>query len=220
MIEYEQEYLNLVLSYFSHDFNPVLLPETERKLFDISHDAFESYIYARMSELPIENEISAFTNKVLAAETRELAYRAATDRGDPNALAVLNAAGKVTIETHRMMGLLRFSPQEETFTARCAPDHFVLPTIGEFFTARFADIPWAIIDEKRRLKMGCSKGEKLKLEPLTQQESASSVTEGADEWEKLWQHYHKTINNESRSNPNLQRRFMPKRYWNYLSEKN
>jgi probable DNA metabolism protein len=38
------------------------------------------------------------------------------------------------------------------------------------------------------------------------------------EWEKLWQHYHKTINNESRNNPNLQRQFMPKRYWKYLTE--
>jgi probable DNA metabolism protein len=39
-----------------------------------------------------------------------------------------------------------------------------------------------------------------------------------DEWEELWRHYHRTINNESRKNLHLQRKLMPKRYWKYLPE--
>jgi len=44
------------------------------------------------------------------------------------------------------------------------------------------------------------------------------VSQTVDPWEKLWLDYHKTINNESRNNPDLQRQFMPKRYWKNLPE--
>lgn len=39
-------------------------------------------------------------------------------------------------------------------------------------------------------------------------------------WEDLWRLYHRSINNESRYNPRLQRQFMPERYHKYLTEMN
>jgi probable DNA metabolism protein len=218
MGNYEQGYLDLLLAYFSRGFNPSVLSGIERELFDISRDAFDSYIHAKMSELGIENETDAFARKVAAVPSREAAYKAATDRGDPNVEAVLNAAGKVTLEIHRLMGLLRFSPDNDgVFSARFEPDHLTLPAVAQYFTDRFGDTPWEIIDEKRGLCLSRKNGGKACFsfyEDGADQEAAAS----SDEWEELWKHYHKTINNESRHNPGLQRQFMPNRYRKHLPE--
>jgi len=122
-------------------------------------------------------------------------------------------------EVIRMMELMRFTPNEDgEFIARCAPDHFILPALAEFFTARFGETAWSIIDEKRALKLRRLPGEQAKIFPLEEEETATGKKNN-DEWEELWKHYHKTINNEERNNPNLQRQFMPQRYWKYLPEK-
>jgi len=131
-------------------------------------------------------------------------------------------------EIHRMMGLLRFTPDENgEFTARCGPDYYILPNLAEYFSARFGDTPWSIIDEKRGLILRRVPGEDAKItsiyvnSPECKNENGTDnkPAEKSDEWEDLWKHYHKTINNEDRSNPGLQRQFMPKRYWKYLPEK-
>ena len=141
---------------------PASHPASPEALYELSIDAYYAALYARMSELPIEGEIERFINKVLEAgrsftdirkaEVRAAAERAATDRGDPDVLAVLRAAGKVQHEIHRLTGLLRFKPDSlGVYTARCSPDHFILPALTEHFTLRFGETPWAIIDEKRKL---------------------------------------------------------------------
>jgi probable DNA metabolism protein len=199
-----------------------------------------------MSELPIEAAIVRYACKVLsAAETaaraagqfgqagalsakgpapsrtvseaaRQGAERAAADRGDSDALAVLEASYRVGCEIDKLRGLLRFTPDERgVYTARCFPDHFVLPALGEHFCLRFGGTPWLIIDEKRGLSVSCFSGE----DPRLRSASPGSLRPGlSDGWEDLWRHYHQTINNESRNNPALQRRFMPGRYWKYLPE--
>jgi len=132
---------------------------------------------------------------------------------------------KVGREVHLLMGLLRFVPDKDgVFTARCAPDNYILPALKPYFTARFKEIPWSIIDEKRSLCLRKRPGEKAEIlewtETHEQQAVSANTVPGAakDDYEELWKHYHKTINNEDRDNPNLQRQFMPKRYWKYLSE--
>jgi len=132
-------------------------------------------------------------------------------RSDPETEA------KIQHEIHRMMGFLRFIPDENgEFTARCAPDFNILEELSVYFTARFGETAWSIIDEKRGLILRRLPGEKAKIfvyeNPQVQKSSPS------DEWEELWKHYHKTINNEDRCNPQLQRQFMPQRYWKYLPE--
>jgi probable DNA metabolism protein len=126
---------------------------------------------------------------------------------DLNEYAVLH-------EIHRMRGLLRFSPNiDGEFIARCSPDHNILSALADYFTARFGETAWSIIDEKRGLRLRRLPGERAKLHALENPPAPNS-----DEWEELWKHYHKTINNEDRFNPNLQRKLMPKRYWKYLPE--
>jgi len=208
----------------------ILQPEI-LDLFELSADAFGAIVYAWMSELPITGQIIRFGKKIMSQKTvtgnigpaqrgefeavwRKAAQRAATDRGDPDVQTVREAAYKVWHEIHRLMGLLRFCPDEKgVYTARCEPDHFVLPALGPHFTERFGETPWAIIDNKRRISLACD----TELVFSTGTVNSPSFVKGQG-WENLWKHYHKTINNESRHNPALQKRFMPARYWKYLTE--
>lgn len=211
-------------------------------LFELSVDAYYTALYARMSCLPVKEEISRFIEKVKnscrhvsagksaagkhgagkpAGEDRMAAARAASDRGDPDVLTVQKAAGNVLHEIHRLTGLLRFSPDKDgIYIARCAPDHFILPALAEHFTLRFGGTPWAIIDEKRNLCLFCEKGRAARLEPLSSFASQifTSNENTDDFWEDLWRLYHRSVNNETRKNPNLQRQFMPERYQKYLPE--
>lgn len=124
---------------------------------------------------------------------------------------------KVLRETRVIMELLRFSPNADgEFIAKCAPDYFILPRLIDYFTARFGETAWSIIDEKRKLRLRRLPGEKARITALDVE--ITSAESEVDEWEELWKHYHKTINNESRNNPALQRQLMPKRYWKYLPE--
>jgi probable DNA metabolism protein len=176
---------------------------------------------------------------------REAADKAATDRGDPAVRAVLAAAFKVDKEIERMKGMLRFCPGEDgLYLARCAPDHFVLPALAGHFKSRFGGSPWAILDEKRGLALVCRAGEDPRMEPGSLQsklprgfaavkrclmaERSSEPQNSADYfpetnpegdgWEELWRTYHRSISIENRKNAELQKRFMPARYWKYLTE--
>ena len=212
-----------------------LLPPESRRLYEFSIDAFWATIHAKMSELPIAAEIARFERKVLAAADavtnasgpltrgdleiaqRQAADAAAADRGDSDVRTVLEAAYKVWHEIHQLMGLLRFCPDEDgIYIAHCEPDHFILPALWPHFRERFGETAWAIIDEKRRLCMRCISGSFEFLNIDNNPAFLKNPPNG--EWENLWRLYHKTINNESRNNPGLQRRFMPTRYWKYLTE--
>ncbi|MCL2215341.1 MAG: DUF4130 domain-containing protein, partial [Treponema sp.] len=68
----------------------------------------------------------------------------------------------------------------------------------------------------------CLSGQYAEQARITVQQDLTEyyiINQDNDKWEALWKHYHKTINNESRDNPNLQRQLMPRRYWKYLPEK-
>jgi hypothetical protein len=218
-----------------------VLPPDIHELYELSADAFGAVVYAWMSELPVTGQIIRFGKKILAARNavtgigpdqrgkleaaqRKAANFAATDRGDPDVQTVREAAYKVWHETNRLTGLLRFCPDEKgVYTAQCEPDHFVLPALGPHFMERFGGTPWSIIDNKRRVSLCCKTGEPDALDGtlvfLANTENPFSFGKGqGGEWENLWKHYHKTINNESRNNPGLQKRFMPARYWKYLTE--
>ena len=194
------------------------LPPHAHRLFELSANAFSAITHAWMSELPVTAEIVRFGRNILAASTRHAADRIATDRVNPDVQTVLEAAYKTRHEIHRLMGLLRFSPDEDgVYIAPCEPDHFILPALGPHFMERFGETPWAIIDVKRRLCLRRDPGKPLNFFTLDDS-NAGTETPQTDEWEDLWRRYHKTINNESRNNPALQQQFMPKRYWKYLTE--
>ncbi|GHT78385.1 hypothetical protein FACS1894130_04860 [Spirochaetia bacterium] len=214
-----------------------VLGQVAAALLKISPDAYESFLLGWMSELPIERELLQFARKVISAESNgktAAAERAASDRGDPAVRTVLEAAYKVSHEIDRMRGFLRFSPDERgVYAARCAPDHFVLPALTGHFVPRFGETPWAIIDKRRHLVLARLLGREPELmteggfitespfqaqrQPISRG-AASNAAPDDPSWENLWRTYHRSITNESRGNPGLQRQFMPVRYWKYLTE--
>lgn len=221
---YDQADIDILCGYFMRGADISALDKNARDFYGLCPGAFDAFIHAWMSELPIEKEMIAFGRRIIAEAQKygtpdgrsRAAQKAACDRGDENTLTVLNAAAKVQFEVHRMMGLLRFSPDKTgAYTAFFTPDHFILPALGQYFTDRFGDTPWAIADKKRALRLYRLPGE---CAGLVQDEPAFDGTAQGGEWEDLWLHYHKTINNESRKNTGLQRQFMPVRYWNHLPE--
>ncbi|MDR2072166.1 MAG: TIGR03915 family putative DNA repair protein [Spirochaetaceae bacterium] len=134
-------------------------------------------------------------------------------------------AYKMWKEFDRLRGFLRFTLDGRgRYLARCAPDYFILPLLGEHFVLRFGRVPWVIVDEKRNLALLRDRGKKPALYRLRHGRAAEAgilspvAAEAVDPWEGLWQNYHRSINNKDRANPELQRQFMPKRYWKYLPE--
>lgn len=198
-------------------------PATAVRMFELSANAFEALIHAWMSERPIEAAMLRFGKKILAAGDRNSAEKITACRGDPDTLAVLEAAHKVQHEVHRLLGFLRFSPGTGgVYTARCAPDHFSLPAFGGHFTRRFGEnsgTHWIIIDEKRERCLYCPAGGAPRLCGLDETALAAIDCPSERGWETLWKQYHQAVNNESRNNPLLQNRFMPKRYRKYLPER-
>jgi hypothetical protein len=194
------------------------------ELRGLSVIAYNAAILAALSELPLGAAIPRFCRKVFAAAERAggeaarlAADRTLSDRVDDDVRTVLDAAAKVTREIDRLRGLLRFRPDRAgIYTARCAPDHFVLPALAGHFELRFGLTPWAIIDEKRRLVLVCLPGEKTRL--VDGAPAGRGEKTALDGWEELWRTYHRSIDNEARNNPKLQRQFMPERYRKYLTE--
>jgi probable DNA metabolism protein len=215
-------------------------PELRR----LSPIAYNAAVLAVLSELPLGNSVPRFCRKALSAAAaaeraggvfageaaRLAANRVSGDRGDDDVRAVLEAAAKVTREIDRLRGLLRFCPDKAgIYIARCAPDHFALPALAGHFELRFGGTPWAIIDEKRRLALVRLSGEKTRLVNGAEDPAAPAASPdrtvpagkpAKDRWEELWRTYHRSVDNEVRKNPKLQRQFMPERYWKYLTEMN
>ena len=226
------------------------------KLRELTAEGFSAARNAEMDDTMNRNDIGQYVKKIVdAAETTEsgfyrsktqaqLAIRAAADnaacdRGDALVRLILESSQRVGREIHRLMGLLRFSPDSNgLWVAKCAPDNSILPVFAHYFTMRFGEASWAIVDEKRNLALARCMGE-TRIGPVStfpfladsvridknpdQQKFFSdtknnSADQSVDPWEELWKKYHKSVNIENRKNPALQIQLMPRRYWKYLPE--
>jgi probable DNA metabolism protein len=207
-----------------------------QELYEVSAVGYTNFVYAWMSEFPIEAEIIRFgfaliqaarkanhSSQTISFHAREAAEIVRNNLMDSAVKIVRDASFKVARESHRLSGLLRFSLGSANVpVAYCSPDHFVLPLLAEHFTLRFGDSPWAIIDEKRQLALMKNIGPdaEAELEAFNPHHPwfVDLRGEKRDAWETLWLSYFKAINNESRANPKVQLSFMPRRYWKYLPE--
>ncbi|MBN2484064.1 MAG: TIGR03915 family putative DNA repair protein [Candidatus Omnitrophica bacterium] len=126
-------------------------------------------------------------------------------------------ARKVSVEAHRMRGLVRFRElQDGWLYAPIETDHYVLPLIIRHFSQRLPQKQWFIHDIKRK---------KIAIHNLTyprifdvKNYRVPELSFKEAEHQKIWQEYFKNIAIKDRKNVRLQRQFMPKRYWKYLTE--
>jgi len=219
------------------------LPPNEARLFEFSVDAFSAVIHARASGDAVRAAADRFGRKVLGAADaagmsanaaspagrkrtesamRRAAEIAAGDALDPDARAVYDAANRVRHEICRLRGFLRFGPAPGgVYVASCAPDHFILPALAAYFRKRFGGTPWAIIDERRRLRLSHAPGRRFELTAVAGAvDGESPPPEEARDggWEALWRRYHGAVSNADRSNPELQAKFVPRRYREHMTE--
>lgn len=124
---------------------------------------------------------------------------------------------KVLGEVHIFTGFVRFSIINDKFLyASIEPDHNILELLSPHFADRFNNEYWIIHDIKRNI---ASIYNKVSWEITEMNDEIYSYLKNHnDEFEDLWRSYFKSATIKERLNPKLQRKSMPKRYWNNLTE--
>lgn len=138
---------------------------------------------------------------------------------DDRVSRVLEAAGKVTWEKHKMTGLLRFSLiGPDTYFAAIEPQYNIASLLAPHFANRYAGQKWIIYDAGRKLAaVYDTKRWIMESGVELNQYVGAGGTEAL--YQNLWRLYFRSISIKSRENLRLQRSFMPRRYWKYLPEK-
>jgi len=140
-------------------------------------------------------------------------------RHNPAVAEVCVWAEKVSRETHKLTGLLRFARLcDDSLYAAHEPDHNVTMLLARHFRERLADERW-VIHDKRRDRAVAWDGQQLR--PVVEMPSSVDPLLARDElaYQRLWRMFTETIAIKERINPRLQRQFMPQRYWSHLPEK-
>jgi len=134
---------------------------------------------------------------------------------------------KVSREYDKMLGLLRFSELSNgIFYAPFEPDFNLLPLLVPHFYERLSGTRWMIHDLRRGIAVYHAGGKTENVEFADEMTSHLNLgmligkSGKEDAFVKMWKNYFRIIAIESRANPELQRRCMPRRYWKFLSEKN
>jgi len=152
------------------------------------------------------------------------------DLADPEVLTVALLAKKTGSEAHKLRGFVRFQKTSEgVYFAALSPRHNVLTLLLPHFADRFADQHWILYDLGRRYGF-LFNGEGFHdvfLEDeiwrhLFRKQGRldeSLLAENELLFQELWKSYFKATVIKERINPRLQRRCMPRRYWEYLTEK-
>ncbi len=145
----------------------------------------------------------------------------------PDVYPVHKLDRQVTLETHRLLGLLRFKDTGKFLYGVMSPDHHILTLIADHFADRLAGERWIIHDQKRRLAIIYDGQERNNDKLLIQHKWYMTdfsysmddyTTREEHHWQQLWQLYFQQISIESRYNPRLQSHFVPYRYRRHLLE--
>ncbi|NLX63679.1 MAG: DNA metabolism protein [Clostridiaceae bacterium] len=135
---------------------------------------------------------------------------------NPDVSLVNDLAGKVSLEAHRFLGILRFKKLANgLYYARIEPDYNITMLIAEHFKNRFSDQPWIIHDAKRNIFALFDTNQVI----FINEDIKINTDHDKDVvFEELWKNYFKAISIEDRKNPGLQKRFLPRQYWRNLTE--
>jgi probable DNA metabolism protein len=138
---------------------------------------------------------------------------------DPDILAIYKCFNAVARESHKMVGFIRFSELEQgIFYAKFEPTYDLLGLMIPHFVERLGDQMWVIHDTKRR-KAAFYNKQNVHISDLDPIDTLSYSSHEMN-YQKMWKTYFDNIAIEARKNPKLHRQMMPKKYWNFLTEKN
>jgi probable DNA metabolism protein len=146
---------------------------------------------------------------------------------DPDVLELSKIFRKVQREAERMRQFVRFQKTaDEYYFAAIKPIYNVLPMVADHFEDRFADQQWVIYDIKRKFALyyNLQKTEIVEINDLqidfqTGKLHRDLLAEDELYFQSGWRQYLHSISIKERKNLRLQRQFMPKSFWCYLTEK-
>jgi probable DNA metabolism protein len=137
---------------------------------------------------------------------------------DSRVLKVHNISRRVSHETHKMTGFVRFRRLAgDIYYAPINPDNNIIELLAPHFARRMPDHYWIIHDTARGTAAVYDLEEWVVTDNLP--ESLPDIEKDEPEYQKLWKEFFNSIAIAGRCNPRLQKRLMPVRYWRYLTEK-
>jgi len=123
----------------------------------------------------------------------------------------------VSRKRHRFLGLLRFSELGGVLYAPFEPEGDLLPLVAGHFARRLGGERWIIHDTGRNMAAVFENGTWRVAAFRT---GGPLPLPGKErEIRDLWKRYFFSTAVQTRKNAELQRQFMPKKYWKYLPEK-
>lgn len=135
---------------------------------------------------------------------------------------------KVGSEAHRFTGLIRFRILEDDLQyAPFEPDCMVIGHLAQHFKQRLKNRRWILHDIRRNHALYWDTGSLQSIdidEEFTDhvrqhgEIPESRLSEKELHYQDLWNSFHTAIANSDRKNLDLQRQYMPARYWKYLVE--
>lgn len=183
-------------------------------------------IQSKISDFDLKRIYRVFLSCTADKETKLLKYivmgfkkgrRISSLHGDPIVFDIQSAEIKVTTETHRLLGLIRFSMLEDQLLyAPIDPDNDVVEFLAGHFADRLKNDPF-IIHDTGRSKAIIARDGRWYISQFTKN-SLPGLSEDEEAWRQLWRNYFDTIAIKERTNPRCQKTFMPVRYWKNLTE--
>ena len=146
------------------------------------------------------------------------------DFSDPIIVDLHRVKKMISREVHRMHAFVRFQEtKDQMWACEINPDFNVLPLIGKHFKDRYPALEWIIIDTRRQYAIHYNQSQinyaTFEGESTKHRITASHVTDQEHDYQAMWKQYFKSVNIEERNNEALHIRHVPKRYWQYLIEK-
>lgn len=149
-----------------------------------------------------------------------------TNFSHPDVLGLRQTAFKISREKEHMLQFVRFQKTVDgVYFAAVNPIYNVVPLVLDHFADRFADQKWVIYDLNRGFGFYYDLDSLREIDffkPVdsrTGRLSEAELAEGETLLQEAWQAYFSAVSIPERANPRLQRQYMPKRFWPYLTEK-
>lgn len=136
---------------------------------------------------------------------------------DERVIAAEKLASLVSKESYQLIQFVRFSRMEGgVYYAKITPDNDVVSLMMPFFADRFNTQPFLIHDANRQIAGIYDTKDWV----IVSTEDFRLPDYAPDEklYRQLWKRFYDTIAIKERSNPNLRRQHMPKRFWRNMTE--
>ncbi|MEC4273365.1 TIGR03915 family putative DNA repair protein [Adlercreutzia sp. R25] len=151
--------------------------------------------------------------------------RAFSDITHPAVERLFQISRSISQECEHMRQFIRFEhlggEGANLWFARCNPKAAVIPLIMDHFVERLSDMPFVIYDEVHEMAGVYDGGDWYLVNTAGQGDLARALpSTTADEalYAEAWRTFYRSVSIDARVNPELRRRFMPKRFWKNLTE--